>query len=202
MKSSKIILASNSPRRKELLSKIIPEDKFITIGSNIREKILRGEDAEKYCLRIAEAKARNVIKRYKNRISGVQVVIGADTIISLNNEIIGQPKDKADAQIILKKLSGKCHEVLTGVAIVLVNQECTIRFCVRSKVWLKRLSKKAIMDYVESSEPMDKAGAYAIQGIGKKLVKKFNGSYTNIIGLPVQELRAALSSILGVRLIP
>ena len=198
MKSSKIILASNSPRRKELLAKIISEDEFIAIGCNIREKILRGENAEKYCLRIAEAKTKNIIKRYKNRISGAIVVIGADTIISLNNEIIGQPKDKEDAQRILEKLSGKCHEVLTGVAIVMVNQKWTIRFCVRSNVWLKKLSKKAIMDYVESSEPMDKAGAYAIQGIGKKLVKKFNGSYTNIIGLPVEELRDILSYIFGV----
>jgi septum formation protein len=192
----KIVLASSSPRRKELLSKIIPEHEFIVIESNIQEKILEGENAESFCMRIAEEKARDVIKKHKGDISDKAIVIGADTVILFDNEIIGQPKDKNDAKKILEKLSGKKHEVITGIAIISVNENKIIKFTVKSTVWIKKLSDEEILEYINSDEPMDKAGAYAIQGLGKNLIEKFEGSYTNIIGLPIDELRQALYSFL------
>ncbi|MBU2600537.1 Maf family protein [bacterium] len=113
-----IILASKSPRRKELLAQIIPETDFIVIGSDISEEIFPGEDAESYSIRIAEEKARNIIVRHQEMIGNSSVVIGADTVVSLDNEIIRQPKDNADAKRILKKLSQRCHTVITGVVII------------------------------------------------------------------------------------
>ena len=193
-----MVLASNSPRRKELLSKIFSEDEFITIGSDIQEKILRGEDAESYCLRIAEAKARDVIKKHEKKIGEAVIVISADTVISLKKEIIGQPKNRNDAKEILEKLSGKRHEVITGVVVILIKEDCPIKFAVKSQVWMKKLSERRILEYIESNEPMGKAGAYAIQGLGRKLIKKFQGSYPNIIGLPIEELQDTLSHIFSV----
>jgi septum formation protein len=180
----KVILASSSPRRKELLAQIIPD--FAVIGSNISEDILPGEDAEGYAIRLAEEKARNVIEK----IGGASTVIGADTIVSLDNEIIGQPKDDADAKSILKKLSGRWHTVYTGVAIVKETE--AIKFAVKSKVLLKKLSDEMIEEYIEQGEHIGKAGACCIQGKGKDLVSRYEGSFTNIVGFPVEEIRKAL----------
>ncbi len=196
MNQSKTILASNSPRRKELLSEIIPSEKFTVIGSSIQEKMRQGEDAESFSMRVAEEKARDVIRRQAGRISGVSVVIGADTVILFDDEIIGQPRDRGDAVRILRRLSGHCHEVITGVALLLVKENRSIRFAVRSRVWMQKLSDEIIEEYTKSGEPMDKAGAYAIQGTGRNLIEKFEGSYTNIVGLPIDELRETLRTIL------
>ena len=186
-----IILASKSPRRKELLAQIIPRNDFTVIGSNISEEILPGEDAESYSIRIAEEKARDVITRKK--IGNSSVVIGADTIVSLDDEIIGQPKDNADAKRILKKLSKREHTVITGVAIVKGSKR--IKFAVKSKVLLKELSDKMIEDYINSGEHIGKAGACCIQGLGKNLVERYEGSFTNIVGFPVEEIREALLNL-------
>ncbi len=201
MKSVQIILASRSPRRKELLARIIPERKFVVLDSNIPEKALKNETVEVFCQRIAEEKARNVMQRYHRKISNNALVIAADTVISIDNQIIGQPKDKKDAKKILRKLSGKRHEVLTGIALASPIRKTAMKFCVKSKVWMKKLNQKQINDYVASNEPMDKAGAYGIQGLGRKLIKKYQGSYTNIIGLPVKELRKKLALIYRTRTI-
>ena len=190
-----IILASKSPRRKELFAQIIPETDFIVIGSDVSEEILPGEDAESYSIRIAEEKARDVIARHKEKIEEASLVIGADTIVSLDNEIIGQPKDNTDAKRILKKLSKRCHTVITGVVIILTGGNPAIKFAVRSKVWFKELSCEIIEEYVNSLEPMGKAGAYAIQGGGRDLIERYEGSYSNIVGLPVEEIREVLSKI-------
>ncbi|MDI6752639.1 MAG: Maf family protein [bacterium] len=184
-----IILASSSPRRKELLSQITPN--FIVIGSDVSEKVLPGEDAEVCAIRLAEEKARNVIEKIGDRY----IVIGADTIVSLDNEIIGQPKDKADAKRILEKLSKTCHTVITGVAIILTDENRIIRFAVKSKVWMKELSPEIIEKYIASGEPMGKAGACSIQGRGGDLIEKYEGSFTNIVGFPVEEIREALAKI-------
>ena len=181
-----IILASSSPRRKELLAQIIPQDNFVVIASNVSEEILSGEDAESYAIRLAEEKARDVIEK----IGGTSTVIGADTIVSLDNEIIGQPKDNADANRILEKLSNRWHTVITGVAIV--KEDRSIKFAVKSKVLLKKLNKKIIEEYINSGEHVGKAGACCIQGLGKNLVARYEGSFTNIVGFPVQEIREAL----------
>ncbi|MBU1598507.1 septum formation protein Maf [bacterium] len=185
-----IILASASPQRKELLAQIIPQDDFMVIASDVSEEILPGEDAESHTIRLAEEKARDVIARKK--IGGRSLVIGADTIVSLDNEIIGQPKDNADAKRILKKLSRRCHTVITGVAIILTEENRIIKFAVKSKVWFKELSREMIEEYINSGEHIGKAGACCIQGLGKNLVERYEGSFTNIVGFPVEEIREAL----------
>lgn len=195
MSNYRVILASNSPRRKELLAEIVPRKKIIVIGSNVKEKVKQGEDAVSFSLRIAKEKARDVIKKRAVTMQNVSVVIGADTIAVFDNKIIGQPICRDHAVSILRKLSGRCHEVITGVAIFVVKKNKFITFTVKSTVWMHKLSDETIEKYVASGEPMDKAGAYAIQGMGKILIKRFEGSYTNIIGLPVDELRAVLLGI-------
>ncbi len=195
MSNYRVILASNSPRRKELLAEIVPRKKIIVIGSNVKEKVKQGEDAVSFSLRMAKEKARDVIKKRADKMQNVSVVIGADTIVVFDNEIIGQPMCRDNAVCILRKLSGQCHEVITGVAVFVVKKNKFITFTVKSTVWMHKLSDEMIEKYVASGEPMDKAGAYAIQGMGKLLIKRFEGSYTNIIGLPVDELRAVLLGI-------
>ena len=185
-----IILASASPQRKELLAQIIPETDFTVIGSNVSEEILSGEDAAIYSIRLAEEKAMDVITQKK--IAGRSLVIGADTIVSLDNEIIGQPKDNADAKRILKKLSNRWHTVITGVAIV--KEGKMIKFAVKSKVLLKKLSDEMIEEYINSGEHIGKAGACCIQGLGKNLVERYESSFTNIVGFPVEEIKEALSN--------
>ncbi len=191
----RVILASNSPRRKELLAEIVPRKNIIVIGSNVKENVKQGEDAVSFSLRIAKEKAKDVIKKRAATVQTAAVVIGADTIVVLDNKIIGQPGCRGNAVSILQKLSGRCHEVITGVAVFVVKKNKFITFAKKSTVWMHKLSDAMIQKYVASGEPMDKAGAYAIQGMGKILVKRFEGSYTNIIGLPVDELRAVLLGI-------
>ncbi len=195
MSNYRVILASNSPRRKELLAEIVPRKKIIVIGSNVKEKVKQGEDAVSFSLRMAKEKARDVIKKRADKMQNVSVVIGADTIAVFDNKIIGQPICRDNAVSILRKLSGRCHEIITGVAVFVVKKNKFITFTVKSTVWMHKLSDEIIEKYVASGEPMDKAGAYAIQGMGKLLIKRFEGSYTNIIGLPVDELRAVLLGI-------
>jgi septum formation protein len=196
MKYPTIILASNSPRRKELLREILPDTEFTIIGSNIPEKPYESEDGEAFCLRMAEEKASFVAATHASRVSKNAIVIGADTIIWFDRKIIGQPRDASDAARILRELSGCCHEVITGVAVLTTMQERVNRFAVSTKVWFKDLNDQVIEKYVGSGEPMGKAGAYAIQGTGKDLVDKVDGSYTNVIGLPVDELREALQDFI------
>ena len=195
MKHPEIIMASNSPRRKELLREILPQTDFTVIGSNIPEKPHQNEDGETFCLRIAEEKARFVAATCVSQKTKDAIVIGADTIIWFNKEIIGQPRGPGDAIKILKKLNGHCHEVITGVAVLPTMQEEAIRFAVSTKVWFKDLSHQVIEEYVEYGEPIGKAGAYAIQGSGGDLIEKIEGSYTNVIGLPVDELREVLQKL-------
>jgi len=192
-----IILASKSPRRRQLLAKAMPGYKFMIIGSRISEKRRVQENADEFCRRIARAKARWVIRHNQALLKNDFAVIAADTAISIGKKVIGQPEDKNDARVILQILSGKLHEVITAVVVLSkkkARKARVISFIVKSRVWMKKLTKKMIDDYIKTGEPMDKAGAYAIQGKGRKLIKKYEGSYTNIIGLPVEEMRKALQN--------
>jgi septum formation protein len=206
-KEFRIVLASGSPRRRALLARVIGGRAFEVRRSAVPESRRSGENAVLYCMRIALAKASRVMT-FESRSPGDNqrdlVVIAADTVISLRNKVIGQPKSKSDAVRILKLLSGKRHDVVTGLAIVLRRQpaplsckknEFIMTKAVISRVWLRRASDRIIHDYVMTGEPMDKAGAYAIQGKGRRLVKKYSGSYTNIVGLPVKELRVILKRL-------
>lgn len=179
-----ILLASQSPRRSELLKSmhISFEIEPAFVDEVLRDDYSPVENA----LSVAETKARWVAGRNKNRF-----VIAADTIVVLGNEIIGKPVDKNDARRILERLNGKQHEVITGVAVINPQGNC-FKEAAASKVKIKPLTAGEINEYIETGEPMDKAGAYAIQGKGSALVECYSGSWTNIVGLPVETVKSLL----------
>lgn len=177
------------------MQRIMPRNKIIVVGSQVREIRRKGEAVEAFCLRMAREKAVNAWEKYGNKSRGIYAVIGADTVVLYRGEIIGQPRDTDDAIRILRKLSGRGHDVVTGVAIYSTVSARFTTFVVRSRVWMNTLTERTIADYVATGEPLDKAGAYAIQGMGRRLVARYEGSYSNIVGLPVSELRKALRAL-------
>lgn len=173
----KIILASNSPRRKELLKQHNID--FTVVPSSIDERIDDNLDPYQNVMKLAEAKGLDVYNKYKDFL-----VVAADTIVVYEKEILGKPKDEEDAFRMLRLLSGKAHEVVTGVSIIYQNKVIT-EYEV-SKVKFKELSDEDILEYIATKEPMDKAGSYAIQGIGAKFIEYHQGEYDNIVGLPMK----------------
>jgi septum formation protein len=176
-----IILASKSPRRRYLLEKA--GLKFTVIPSKVDESSVTLSAPDAYVKSLAEAKAEDISNRYPDRW-----IIGADTIVFIDNTILGKPASRDEARAMLKNLSAKTHKVLTGYCICHKAAGRFISECVATDVSFKKLSAKEIDWYIKSGEPFDKAGAYAIQGIGTCLVKRINGSYTNVVGLPVCEV--------------
>ena len=175
------ILASASPRRKELLAEILP--KFEIIPSLADESVTDNPTPKEFVEILAERKAREVASRPENE---GKFVIGSDTVVAYGNEILGKPKDEADAFRMLKMLSGKKHEVYTGVCIC-VFEDGQARYMVqadKTDVYFNELSSEYIWAYVRGGSPMDKAGAYGIQDGG--LVAKIEGSYSNVVGLPIE----------------
>lgn len=168
----------------------------MVIVSDVEEQPGPGEDAMSFCKRAAERKVITVWNKYDGVRDDVAAVIGADTVIWFDNRIVGQPEDQADAVRTLMDLSGKVHEVITGVAVFKTSPACMETFAVRSKVWMRKYDRKTVIEYVTTGEPMDKAGAYGIQGRGKRLVAKHEGSYSNIVGLPVEELKQILENVI------
>ncbi len=175
----KIILASSSPRRKELLTTAGME--FEIHVKEVDETVPEGTPPADAAKMTAAKKADAVAKDY-----GDSIVIGADTIVVANGKILGKPKDEADAKAMLKMLSGIEHEVITGVCII--NGGISDSFAQISKVKFYNLTDDDISAYVATKEPMDKAGAYGIQGLGCTLVERIEGDYFNIVGLPVAEV--------------
>ncbi len=171
-----IVLASQSPRRKEILEEL--GISFCVVPSGYEEHNDR-EAAPKELVRLqAEGKARDVYER----IGGGASVLGADTLVVLDGKVLGKPADEADAAKMLGALSGRTHEVMTGVAVVSHGQ---VRSGVAvSKVTFRTIAPEEILEYIRTGEPMDKAGAYAVQGIGRKFVTSLKGSLSNVIGLP------------------
>ncbi|HIE41958.1 MAG TPA: septum formation protein Maf [Nitrospinaceae bacterium] len=179
----KLILASQSPRRLELLRQIT--DQFEVVPSSVEEKLDPGLRPEENAKLLARAKAESVAKNYPD-----SWVIGADTLVALHQEILEKPVDAPDALRMLSRLSGKEHRVMTGICVVSPGK--TLDKSVTSKVRFKSLTAEEISNYVLTGEPMDKAGAYAIQGKGSFMVRDFSGSKSNIIGLPIDELKILL----------
>ena len=177
-----VILASQSPRRIELLKTVIKN--FRVVPSKIEELCDKDLSPEENAIFLGRKKATWVAKQHPHNL-----VIGADTMVVLKNEIIGKPSDAENARQILRQLSGQEHKVITGVAVV---HSKIFSAASISHVRIKALTQNAINSYVESGEPMDKAGAYAIQGEGSFLVESYSGSYSNIIGLPVDLLKDLL----------
>lgn len=178
----KIILASDSPRRKHLLGLLLPE--FKAVSHNVNEEEYTGKDAEDLVGRLAMAKATSVAG---------DLVIGSDLVVSLNNKIMGKPKDKTEAKEFLRNLSGKTHTVWCGVAVGDKNK--TLMSVAKSEVKMKKYDEKIIAEYIKQFEVLDKGGGYAIQfelpGYGS-LVKSFKGGITTIIGLPLDYLENLL----------
>jgi septum formation protein len=180
-KISKLILASQSPRRKYLLAQAGLV--FEVIPSQIDENCLPLDVPFRYVSNLSKAKAEEVARRYPN-----SWVIGADTIVLMNNKILGKPENKQTARTMLRSLSGQTHQVYTGFTICCVAQNKHYTDVVCTDVTFKRLKISEIEWYIHTNEPFDKAGAYAIQGVGTFLVKHIKGSYTNVVGLPVCEV--------------
>ena len=178
--SKKLILASRSPRRSELLRSLGLE--FEVSPSHVEENCDPRESPEQNALNIARDKARRVASQNPGCY-----VLGADTLVALDKEIIGQPVDAEDAFRILAKLAGKQHRVITGVVLI-SPEEKEYETAAVSTVTIKSISGDAIRSYIATGEPLDKAGAYAIQGEGSFLVESWEGSYSNIVGLPLEAL--------------
>ena len=183
---NRLILASGSPRRQELLRKLQLD--FDVVVSSIEETFSSNESPEEIVTSLAMQKAQDVAAKYPD-----DYVVGADTMVVLENQILGKPKSEQDAFNILKMLSGNTHHVLTGVAI-LHQQQQTI-FCEKTEVTFWDLTEQEIHDYILSGEPFDKAGAYGIQEFGSILVKRVNGDYFSVVGLPVSRTIRELTMI-------
>ncbi len=187
---SKIYLASRSPRRRKLLKQL--GLKFNSFSVDLHEEILNGEHPIQTVKRLALHKSDAAITKVKNGI-----VITADTIVVLNKVVIGKPKNQKDAFGILSKLSGRTHSVYTGFVVKnLDNKKCVTDY-EKTEVTFKKLSPKEIRDYIKTGSPMDKAGAYGIQDdFGAVFVKRIDGCYYNVVGLPLAKIYKSLIDVL------
>jgi septum formation protein len=188
----KIILASSSPRRAEILREA--GIAFEISAAEIDETPLPSEPAQAMVARLAEAKARAAAARM--RADGCDcIVVGADTTVELDGEILGKPSDPAHAREMLARLSGRTHYVHTGIFLLQLPGNVTRSAVENSAVTFSRLSEKEIDAYVASGEPMGKAGAYAIQGLAGRYIPRIEGCYFNIVGLPLARLYALLREL-------
>ncbi len=185
----RIILASSSPRRKELFSQLGLE--FEIIPSGVNENIEVGTPPDVAVRQLALRKAVHIA-----RLNPDALVIGADSMVLIDGKLIGKPSSKADAQATLELLNGRSHIVLTGVAVVDTQTDAlephSISKTFQSTVTFKETAKQTLVEYVATGEPMDKAGSYSRSGIGKFLIKSIEGSADNVSGLPIDELREML----------
>ncbi len=189
---SEIILASGSPRRKELLEQIrikpIVEPSGVDEASDISEPdAFVKELSRRKCLDIADKHTDGVI-------------LGADTVVAIDGKILGKPEDEDDAKRMISLIQGRAHHVYTGVTLAKKENgrlKSVITFCESTEVLIEKISKEEIDDYAATGEPLDKAGAYAIQGIFAKFVKGITGDYSNVVGLPLAALYANLKKMLG-----
>ncbi len=177
----KIILASSSPRRKEILENT--NVKFDIIKSEIDEVILDNELPSQVVMRLAFEKCIDIAAKHRESL-----VIGADTVVVLDDIILGKPKDIDEAIAMITQLSGKTHQVITGISLINLTANKKIIDYVVSNVKFKDLSAEDIKDYIQTNESLDKAGAYGIQGYGALLVEEIQGDYFNIVGLPISRL--------------
>jgi septum formation protein len=185
----KLILASKSPRRCEFLKQMGLD--FDVIPSHVEEEdFVQGEHPKDHVIRLSEAKALDVGRRHPGHW-----VIAADTIVYIDGIILGKPRNGDQAMDMLRRLSGQEHQVLTGFSIHCVGRRKGERQAVQTAVRMKSLTEAEIAWYIQTGEPFDKAGGYAIQGIGSFMVESIRGSYTNVVGLPLCEVIEVLSRL-------
>ena len=182
-----LVLASQSPRRREILAAAGIE--FVVRAANVAEEHRSGESAAEYVLRLALDKARAVVAAEGD------VVLGADTVVVVDELILEKPRDAADAARMLRMLAGRTHDVITGICLLAANRKVVDTAVTR--VHFAPMSEPEIQDYVASGEPMDKAGAYAIQGLASKFVDRVEGEYFNVVGLPIALVYKHLSTLVG-----
>jgi septum formation protein len=190
----KIVLASKSPRRRELLSNLGLD--FEVIESNV-EEFSSEKHPSRYVMDLSFNKAMLVAKKLKEEA----IVIGADTIVVIEDKVLGKPKDRDEAFIMLKNLQGRVHTVYTGITIVRTKDFKYVSDFEETKVWIKKLEDEEIFNYIDTGEGYDKAGAYAIQGVGALIVEKIEGDYFNVVGLPISKLFDILKREFDVRLL-
>ena len=177
-----LILASGSPRRRELMSQVGLDFTVVTSDADENIKEMEPED---YVRELSSIKAQSVLEQYADKDDSV-IVIGADTIVYHKGEILTKPKDEEDAFRILKSLEGQIHQVYTGVTICSTHKN--VCFFEKTDVWVYDMTDEEIRDYISTGEPMDKAGAYGIQGKFAAYIKGIEGDYNNVVGLPVARL--------------
>ncbi len=169
--------------------------RFSIKESQIDETIKLNESPKDTVKRLAYEKAYDVAQKNKDKL-----VIGADTIVALDNEVLGKPKDQNEAYQMIKKLSNKTHKVITGISLINISHGMVVNDYVVSLVTFKDLSEDSIKDYINTNESLDKAGAYGIQGYGALLVKNIQGDYFNIVGLPISKLSDLLKDHFDINL--
>ncbi|MEI6530096.1 MAG: Maf family protein [bacterium] len=183
-----LVLASHSPRRKELLEKL--ELPYLVIEEDIDETFLPGESIERSVQRLAAEKAFACISK-----SSEGVVIGCDTVVVVDDQVLGKPQDPDEARMMLRTLSGRSHQVISGVAVLDAANGALMTACERTIVYFQPLLEEEIEAYVASGEPLDKAGAYAIQGKAALFIPRIEGCYYNVVGLPLHCLASLLKKM-------
>jgi septum formation protein len=186
-----LVLASASPRRRELLARA--GVRFEVVPSGVPEQARAGEAPRTLALRLAQEKVLDVARRFP--ASPRRWVLGADTIVVLEDGILGKPADREQAVEMLRRLVGRSHRVLTAVALVATDRLQPRSLCVESTVVMRTAAEEEVRAYVATGEPLDKAGAYAAQGEGRRFVARIDGSETNVIGLPIEETLALLRAV-------
>ena len=188
---NKLILASQSPRRKELLTQLGYQ--FTTQVADIDETPLQNETPQDYVLRLAKQKAQVIFQSLSGTEQANSIVLGSDTCVVTGDTILGKPEDEAQCISMLEQLSGGNHQVLTSIAAI--NEQSILSDVVTTEVYFKPLTLNEIKRYWQTGEPCDKAGSYAIQGIGGQFVTKINGSYSAVVGLPLYETAQMLATL-------
>jgi septum formation protein len=183
-----IVLASESTRRIDILRTLGVS--FSIIPPDIDETRKPFETPKDYVLRVAYEKAQKVGELFPDKW-----IIGADTIVVHKGRVLGKPASEEDAFVMLKRLRGNWHKVFTGYCVLNVSRQITYRDVAETKVFIKDLTDDEIEKYIKTSEPLDKAGSYAVQGRGGYMVKEIKGSYTNVVGLPICEITEVLQSL-------
>lgn len=187
MKLPPVILASASPRRADLLNLL--ELNFTIVPAQVEEVAHEHLTPLEVCQLNAHRKARSVAKRFPDAL-----VLGADTLVFRDNEILGKPRDRAEAERMMGRLQGRTHQVVTGVCLMHLRRHRERIFAVSTDVLFHPLNRRQIRDYLGKIHPLDKAGAYAIQDFGELIISEISGSYSNVVGLPVEQLRTELAT--------
>lgn len=188
----RVILASASERRQELLKRVVKN--FEIQVSNFDESIIKYyNNPEEFVMQLSNGKAEYVHNKLKKNENAI--IIGCDTVVVIDNKVLGKPKDREDAYRMLKELSGNKHQVYSGLTIINTYDNKVIRDYVCTDVFFSSITDQNINEYIDTKEPFDKAGAYGIQGYGGVFVEKIIGCYYNIVGLPINKLKTMLTGM-------